>query len=108
MADCAEKTAALAGWGRYRPAMCRVFRPVTQPELAGLLADGGTGRRIARGLGRSYGDTSVNADGAVVDMTRLNRMTAFDEEAGVLDVVVPYAMLANTAILATLAVLLVA
>lgn len=85
MADFAEKMTPLAGWGRYRPAMCRVLRPVSQPELAGLLADGGTGRRIARGLGRSYGDTSVNADGAVVDMTRLNRMTAFDEETGVLD-----------------------
>lgn len=51
----------------------------------GLLEAGAPGPVLARGLGRSYGDTAVNREGAVVDMTRLNRMRSFDPETGVLD-----------------------
>ena len=40
---------------------------------------------IPRGLGRSYGDTSINADGGVIDATRLNRMLSFNAEAGILE-----------------------
>jgi FAD/FMN-containing dehydrogenase len=39
---------------------------------------------IARGLGRSYGDTALNRRGGVVDCTRLNRMLAWDCERGLL------------------------
>lgn len=40
---------------------------------------------LARGLGRSYGDTAIIPDGALIDMTRINRFIAFDADTGVLE-----------------------
>ncbi|WP_246191298.1 FAD-binding oxidoreductase [Aureimonas leprariae] len=39
---------------------------------------------LARGLGRSYGDSNLNADGAVLDCRALAGITAFDPETGLL------------------------
>lgn len=50
-----------------------------------LLEDARVGTLIARGLGRSYGDTAVNGGGGVVAMPRLNRMISFDATTGTLD-----------------------
>jgi FAD/FMN-containing dehydrogenase len=36
------------------------------------------------GLGRSYGDSCLNDDGVILDMTGLNRMVNFDRENGVI------------------------
>jgi FAD/FMN-containing dehydrogenase len=36
------------------------------------------------GCGRSYGDSCLNAGGALLDVSRLNRFISFDEERGVL------------------------
>ena len=79
------KTEALAGWGRFQPAPCRVYRPERCDGLQALLDGAAPGPLLARGLGRSYGDTAVNRLGSVIDMTRLNRMRSFDPETGVLD-----------------------
>jgi len=79
-----SNTLTLSGWGRMSPGECRVFRPEKRAALDAILAGNGGETLIARGLGRSYGDTSVNAGGAVLDMTRMNRMLAFDAERGVL------------------------
>jgi decaprenylphospho-beta-D-ribofuranose 2-oxidase len=73
----------LSGWGRVGAVECRVCRPESPRELFALTA--GEGTFIPRGLGRSYGDPSVNAGGLVVDCSRLNAMRSFDADAGVVD-----------------------
>ena len=75
----------LSGWGGMDPAACTVFRPEKRRALQELIRPRETRTTIARGLGRSYGDTAVNAGGGVVNTTRLNRMIAFEPETGVLE-----------------------
>ncbi|HVH81735.1 MAG TPA: FAD-binding oxidoreductase, partial [Stellaceae bacterium] len=55
-------------------------RPQSGDELAGLVAEGvSTGRKLlAIGLRRSYGDSGLKPGGALIDMTRLDRVIAFD------------------------------
>ena len=75
----------LAGWGRYNPVACHVYRPERRDALLSLLDGAAPGPLIARGLGRSYGDPAVNDAGSVISMTRLNRMRSFDPETGELE-----------------------
>jgi decaprenylphospho-beta-D-ribofuranose 2-oxidase len=70
---------AIAGWGHYPVRNAFLFRPEQYDSLA--VEEVST---IARGLGRSYGDASLNTDNAVILMERLNRFLAFDEKTGVL------------------------
>lgn len=72
----------LSGWGRYQPRTCRLTQPHTLDALRDTVLNG-EGTRIARGLGRSYGDPAINPTG-VVATTRLNRMLHFDASTGVL------------------------
>lgn len=76
---------ALAGWGRFKPQECTVFRPERRAEVFALLDAAASRPFIARGLGRSYGDTAVNAEGSVIDFSRFNSMIAFDPGTGILE-----------------------
>ncbi len=71
----------LAGWGANLRAECLLTEPETSLEVAGVLDHAGT---IARGLGRSYGDCAINANGQVIGTTRMNRVLSFDEASGTL------------------------
>jgi len=71
----------LAGWGRYPSAECAVSEPSDLRQLIELLT--GTASLIARGNGRSYGDSSLNL-AQVVKMRRLDHMLSFDGTQGVL------------------------
>jgi decaprenylphospho-beta-D-ribofuranose 2-oxidase len=72
----------LGGWGRYPMARCHVFRPERRAAVAEALAAKAAPSFIARGLGRSYGDAALNADGGVIVHDRLARMLAFDPVTG--------------------------
>jgi len=67
-------------WGRVLRARHAVARPHWRDELPALLREGTQGGRklLAIGLGRSYGDSGLNPDGAVIDMVGLDRAIAFD------------------------------
>lgn len=73
-------------WGRVLRARHEVARPQWRDELPALLDEGTeAGRKLlAIGLRRSYGDSGLNPDGAIIDMTRLDRAIAFDPETRLL------------------------
>jgi len=78
----------LTSWGRYPVATCRVVRAHKRRDVAAAVRDergaaGGT--LISRGMGRSYGDAALNDGGAVLLHTRLNRLIAFDADAGAVE-----------------------
>ncbi|MCH7904307.1 MAG: FAD-binding oxidoreductase [Armatimonadetes bacterium] len=73
------KLPELSGWGRFP----RVEQTVVRPEKAAQLAYQ-SGKTLARGQGRSYGDAALNSEGVVLLTERLNRFLEFDEKTGVL------------------------
>src|SRR4051812_34070548 len=77
---------SLAGWGNLPVQECNVYRPERTRDLQSLVrGDGGGGAScISRGLGRAYGDSSLNPDGVIVQ-TRLNRMIGFDAASGIVE-----------------------
>lgn len=68
----------LYGWGRYPRIDAKLNAPRSEDELRALVLQGNA---IARGNGRSYGDSSVNAQNTV-HMRHFNRMLSFDAEQG--------------------------
>ena len=71
----------LSGWGRYPVAECRVTRPRETAEAAALAAEAPS--LIARGLGRSYGDASLNP-ALTVETGAMDRLLGFDAGTGLL------------------------
>ena len=78
-----EPTAELlTGWGRSSHSMARVFEPGSPAELLGVVHAMRDERFLARGAGRSYGDTAMNGDGCVVRTTRMTTIHDLDEHTG--------------------------
>lgn len=75
---------AIASWGRVVRASHRVARPRFADELPALIAASEAGPALPIGLRRSYGDSNLNPDGRVIDMTGLDRVIAFGRETGVM------------------------
>lgn len=104
-AAAGQETDAILSWGRTLRAPQWAFAPAWRDELPATLAAAAAARPgrgvLPVGLGRSYGDSGLNADGAVVLAAGLDRIIAFDPptrrlraEAGVsiaalLDLLVP-------------------
>jgi decaprenylphospho-beta-D-ribofuranose 2-oxidase len=70
----------ISGWGRYPKIDAQVILPKTGSACASALKD--PGLLIPRGLGRSYGDSSLAP--TVLETTGLQYFQEFDPETGVL------------------------
>ncbi len=77
------KTVEYAGWGRVHKASGDMARP---ERVAALLDTVKAEAAPALGMRRSYGDACLNSDGKAIDMTRLDRILAFDAETGLVHV----------------------
>lgn len=75
-------TKQLAGWGRYPIVETEVSRPERRSELIAALDERGDKPLLAYGLGRSYGDSPLLADGRQVLTGRVDRMLDFDPQTG--------------------------
>ena len=75
----------LAGWGNYPVERGWVSRPHRLETLHSVVCDGRQPDYISRGLGRSYGDSSLNADRGVIVQTGRNCFLALDPQSGVLE-----------------------
>jgi FAD/FMN-containing dehydrogenase len=80
-----ERTESYLSWGRVVRATHDVARPRFHDELGAVTATTATmpGKALAVGLGRSYGDSSLNPGGAVIAMSSLDRVESFDCATGV-------------------------
>ncbi len=70
----------LSGWGRIAQEQAAAYRPESWNALAAVVASAPEKTVLARGLGRSYGDSALNGAGAVVLTERLGRILDLDEE----------------------------
>ena len=68
----------LTGWGLFPSADCCVTQPRDMTQIRKALEQGPL---IARGNGRSYGDSAMNSN-HTLDMRRLNRLLSFDPTSG--------------------------
>ena len=84
----ADQLEAVAGWGGASSGMAYVYRPSTVDQLREIFKQARqNGRSIGlRGGGNSYGDAAMNDESIVLDLTRMNRILAWDPENGRLKV----------------------
>jgi decaprenylphospho-beta-D-ribofuranose 2-oxidase len=77
----------LTGWGRSSHSSSQASRPERFSELAACFGtDLGPRGLCLHGAARSYGDCALNADGDALITTRLDRILAFDDNTGIVQV----------------------
>ena len=70
-------------WGRYPKTVHQsVHKPAWNDQLPEILGAAAPHSVLPFGLGRSYGDSCLNAGRDLIDCRRLNRILAFDELTG--------------------------
>jgi FAD/FMN-containing dehydrogenase len=69
-------------WGRAATSQCDWQSPAH--PLHALPATPHTSSQLARGLGRSYGDSNLNTDGTLISTQQLDRFIAFNDKTGLL------------------------
>ena len=77
----AARAVHLTGWGRGQPMATRLARPSHPDDAIAFLA-GSDAPLIARGAGRSYGDSAVGP-GYTLDMRRCDRLLDYDARSRV-------------------------
>lgn len=80
----AQNLEEVESWGRASHAAAYVFRPSTIDGVREAFEETRrSGRSMAfRGAGRSYGDAALNSENVVLDLTRFNRILAWDPRVG--------------------------
>jgi FAD/FMN-containing dehydrogenase len=80
----ADRLERLASFGMVVSADAFVFRPSTLAGIQEVFALARESKRplTLRGAGRSYGDASLNPEGIVLDVTRFNRILAWNPATG--------------------------
>ena len=73
-----KRNKLLFGWGKFPKKNCLVSSPRNIQELISSVKSGSC---IARGNGRSYGDSSINEQNTIL-MKNLNKMISFNFETG--------------------------
>ena len=81
MKEFSKEQKKLSGWGKNKFFNCNITYPKNINELKALVK----GDIIARGLGRSYGDSSIQPSSTIVT-TELNKILYFDKKNGVIEV----------------------
>ncbi len=72
------------GWGMAVGGEAEVCRPETKEQVAEALGSVTNGAGVVlRGSGCSYGDAANNTGGHVLDLSRMNRILAFDPATGI-------------------------
>ena len=81
-----ESSESLLSWGRVLRGRHLVASPRFRDQLPALVVEAGRSEQkaLAVGLGRSYGDSGLNPDGAVIAMRALDRIHFLDRDNGVL------------------------
>ena len=70
-------------WGRLGPVPHEIRRPAFLDEARNAVQSPGR-TRLCFGLGRSYGDVCLNADGRLIVTDTLDRIISFDRAGGIL------------------------
>src|SRR4029079_9339540 len=73
----------VSSWGRLGPVPHEVRRPAFLDEAQNAVQSPGPAR-LCFGLGRSYGDVCLNANGRLIVTEALDRIIRFDRERGIL------------------------
>lgn len=79
--------ARVEGWGMAVESLSYLYRPENIKgirEVMDLARETGTSVAL-RGGGRSYGDASINDDGIVLDVSRMNRILDWNPETGIVE-----------------------
>ncbi|HEY6304623.1 MAG TPA: FAD-binding oxidoreductase [Terriglobales bacterium] len=83
--EAPQPTKRILSWGRYpETAHQHVHKPAWNDQVPEILEAVAPGSLLPYGLGRSYGDSCLNAGRELVDCRRLNRILGFDESTGML------------------------
>ena len=78
-----EPTPELRSWGRYpRVQHGAVYKVYWADQVEAILANSGAGTCLPYGLGRSYGDSCLNAERNLIDCSRLDRILGFNRQTG--------------------------
>ena len=74
----------MTSWGRVTRRRAARARPAFLDEVSSLIGQARETSLLAIGLGRSYGDSGLNAGGNILDMTALDQVMSFDTATGII------------------------